>query len=79
MAHTERMDEQEAAREALRKVAETRAQLGKDEAAAIVAALNARLGPVEIGKLVDRSREHVRNVARAHGIEGHPGRSRKKD
>jgi Arc/MetJ-type ribon-helix-helix transcriptional regulator len=64
------MDEKETIRAALREVAESRARIADDETAQILAALRAGLGPVEIGRLVERSREHVRKVARAHGIEG---------
>ena len=49
-------------RAALREIAEARER----EAAAVVAALRAGLGPVEIGVLLGRSREFVRKIARAN-------------
>jgi len=67
------MSTQDAARAALVDVAARRAQLANDEAGVIVAALRAEVGVVEVAKLIERSREHVRKVAREHGIKPRGG------
>jgi hypothetical protein len=59
------------ARTRLRKLAAERERLAADEPAAIVAALQAGVRQVDIARDLDRTREHVRRIARAHGIDGH--------
>lgn len=56
-------------RTALQKIAAERERITEAEPAAIVAALKAGLKQAEVVKAVGRTREHVRRVARAHGID----------
>jgi hypothetical protein len=60
----------EQARAALREIAAERKRLAEVEPAAIVAALEAGVRQADVARDIDRTREHVRRVARAHGIEG---------
>lgn len=55
-------------REQLRQLAAERERLEQAEPAAIVAALQAGVRQADIVRDIGRSREHVRRVARAHGI-----------
>lgn len=61
-------DPQTRARRALRELAAQRRQAAEAEAEAIVAALRAGVRQVDIARDLDRSREHIRQVARARGI-----------
>ncbi len=62
--------EPEAARKALRRIAAQRKRLADQEPAAIVAALKAGVRQMDVVDDIGRTREYVRRVARAHGIEG---------
>lgn len=58
------------ARARLRELAAERQRLADAEPAAILDALNAGVKQADIARDLERSREHVRRVARAHGVEG---------
>jgi hypothetical protein len=60
----------EQARAKLRKLAGDRKGIAKAEPIAIVEALNAGVKQADIARDIGRTREHIRRVARAHGIEG---------
>ncbi|MFJ1765082.1 hypothetical protein ACIOD2_32475 [Amycolatopsis sp. NPDC088138] len=57
------------ARTQLRKIARERDQLTEAEPKAILDALAAGVKQGDIATDIGRTREHVRRVARAHGIE----------
>lgn len=57
------------AREELRRIATERDRLTEEEPAAIVAALKAGVRQSDVVRDIGRTREHVRRIARKHGIE----------
>lgn len=57
-------DEQTTARRKLRKLATDRVKAVQREADAIVEALRAGVRQVDVARDIDRSREHVRKIAR---------------
>lgn len=57
-------DEQAAARRRLRKLAADRARAAQAEVDAIVEALRLGVRQVDVVRDIDRSREHVRKIAR---------------
>lgn len=61
---------QDEARENLRRIAAERDRLAEEEPAAIVAALKAGVRQADVVRDIGRTREHIRRVARKHGIEG---------
>jgi predicted transcriptional regulator len=54
----------------LRRIAAERDRLTEAEPRAVVAALRAGVKQTDIARDIGRTREHVRRIARAHGIEG---------
>ncbi len=64
------MDAQEEARKKLRRLAAQRRRIADQEPAAIVEALKAGVRQMDVAEDIDRTREHIRRIARAHGIEG---------
>lgn len=58
------------AREELRKLADDRDRVDAAEGPAVLAAMEAGVSQKDIAADLRRSREHVRRVARAHGVEG---------
>ena len=61
---------QRAARARLREIAAARQKAEEGEAPAVIDALKAGVRQVDIARDLDRGREHIRRIARAHGIEG---------
>lgn len=68
-------DEQTAARRRLRKLATDRAKAARLEASAIVEALRVGVRQVDVARDIERSREHVRKIARDAEEDGRLPRS----
>ena len=60
----------EEARRTLRRIATQRRRLVDQEPAAIVEALKAGVRQTDVAADIGRTREHIRRIARDHGIEG---------
>lgn len=56
-------------RAALREIADVRRRLADDETAAVLAALRGGVRQADIARDLDRSREHIRKIARAGGLD----------
>lgn len=63
-------EQQDAARKRLRKLASDRRKAATAESAAIVTALRAGVRQVDIARDIERSREHVRQIARQAEADG---------
>lgn len=62
--------EQQHARARLREIAVARRTAEEGEAPAVITALKAGVRQTVIARDLERGREHVRRIARTHGIEG---------
>lgn len=69
MWHTSGVTPDEA-RAKLRKLAKDRDRIATEEPLAVVEALRAGVRQADIVRDLGRTREHIRRIARAHGIEG---------